>query len=1403
MESKLLKGVLQTNTTARLQVADDLLKFLLKDESSLDGFEDLDLLVEGLVAWLGSSHFKVSINSMEIIVLICGKNKPIIKHHLTSILPVLRERLGDLKEQVRVHATQLFISLMDAELLSSNVLLEDFLMPALSHKNWRVKEEGMQCLTQVLAKYGSQGLGLPKFVGFLCKLLEDPNPQVRTKSVETLVSVYKSVGEKVRTDISKRGIPQAKLAPLLAKFDEVQANQEVAEQTDNTSPGPPDSSVYGTLPRKKQSQSKVPTSGTVAKAPSSGAVGEDIFKKAFQDTPSVALRSSRELHTEMSQIQSVLEDDRKNWEVRIQSMKRLRGIIKGGVLEFEELHQLVRNLDTALITSIKDLRSQLCREACITVSFLALYLKSSFEHIAEKLLTPLVILLPNAAKVMATSADVCIHFLIENIHGPHLIPPILQAAREAKSAVTRKHCCHYIDVITHTWDAHILERHIVLLENTISKGIADADSQARLFMRRAFWGYHMKFPSRGDHLFETFDSHQQRHLSDEQHTHSEPLSLAKKSSGVPSKMSKRSVSAVASEPDLIRALVQEESLSNGPLSRPELSSTSSTTSVDGTRSAQKMKRAKTPPTFADKRVMGHSQDHMLDGRPGSRQDSLGFKRPSSSMAVHSVKKTGGSRLKPPGQHKSRSVNPSPSVSRESSPSRYGGIGGLQSYSRPGSRARGVELTTEALLSITSQYGSLTRNRDDEDETGSVASVGSSFSVSSEMSTFSPHTKYSNPLDSVSELLALCSSPQWSERRDGIAQLQLMLEGGRELSVSDRNMVKEVFRRMLVDAHIKVFSVFLDVLCLFISQYKDDLEDWLFKILLRLLHKKGTDMLSSVQRKLTNVFEVIRTSYSTSSQLHVLCQIVVDKAQPMNHKSKQAWLEYFLALVEQLEPGDFSNAPDTRQALSKIVTMATEPKSAEIRKLGKKALVNLYKFNTSVLTKMIQTFPQQLQDTAEVILKSYTQTLASSSDDSDSESPVTSPVRKVPPSGSGRITPSGRSKNSSVSPLIKRKFSAEPTTPTSSHPRRSSGGSTTGSTGGPSYPGSVSGSQLKRSSQAMGSTPDMRAKTPSRGRTGIPTPTSRIPLSGTPRSSKSRPTTPSNSSGQRIMRPKSTDPRRSLMNRPTSAKSDYTPGRYQNGQDSLMSQYALGRLSQLSYGDEGAEFEVDHVGRAVKQLAAAENNVELRMKALQTLLGLARNPTHCNWEEHSSRVLHKLMELMQDESGEVKVLALRVFREVVKVKPDVLKNVTELVITKVLKSCQDKEAHKTAAEDVLPILSENVDPIRALPQLIQLITVEEYPEVLSSMKMMSIVIPRCGKDLLTEHIKDLMSSLLKLFGHAESTVRKSSVFCLVAVHKVVQDDIDAYLITLTTSQRKLLDIYIKKSQTSSTGSTSSS
>lgn len=54
--------------------------------------------------------------------------------------------------------------------------------------------------------------------------------QVRAKAVDTLVAVYKTVGEKVRTDINKRGIPQSRLGPILAKFDEALANGAVVSE---------------------------------------------------------------------------------------------------------------------------------------------------------------------------------------------------------------------------------------------------------------------------------------------------------------------------------------------------------------------------------------------------------------------------------------------------------------------------------------------------------------------------------------------------------------------------------------------------------------------------------------------------------------------------------------------------------------------------------------------------------------------------------------------------------------------------------------------------------------------------------------------------------------------------------------------------------------------------------------------------------------------------------------------------------------------------------------------------------------------------------------------------------------------------------------------------------------------
>ena len=52
-------------------------------------------------------------------------------------------------------------------------------------------------------------------------------------------------------------------------------------------------------------------------------------------------------------------------------------------------------------------------------------------------------------------------------------------------------------------------------------------------------------------------------------------------------------------------------------------------------------------------------------------------------------------------------------------------------------------------------------------------------------------------------------------------------------------------------------MFLDTLSRFIEERREHLDDWLFLLLLRLLHRQGTDMLSSIHYKLMLVLELVR------------------------------------------------------------------------------------------------------------------------------------------------------------------------------------------------------------------------------------------------------------------------------------------------------------------------------------------------------------------------------------------------------------------------------------------------------------------------------------------------------------------------------------------------------------------
>ncbi|KAG9355551.1 hypothetical protein JZ751_000389 [Albula glossodonta] len=290
-----------------------------------------------------------------------------------------------------------------------------------------------------------------------------------------------------------------------------------------------DDSVDGSRSSSSQSAFKVPAakkplnqsasrrpSATGAAKPGAakegaGAIDEEDFIKAFTDVPNVQIYSTRDLEDNLNKIREVLSDDKHDWDQRTNALKKVRSLLVAGAADYDCFYQHLRLLDGAFKLSAKDLRSQVVREACITVAHLSTVLGNKFDHGAEAIVPILFNLIPNCAKVMATSGVSAIRFIIRHTHVPRLIP-LITSNCTSKSVAVRRRCYDFLDLLLQEWQTHSLERHTAVLVESIKKGIRDADAEARVEARKAYWGLRNHFPAEADSLYSSLESSYQRNL---------------------------------------------------------------------------------------------------------------------------------------------------------------------------------------------------------------------------------------------------------------------------------------------------------------------------------------------------------------------------------------------------------------------------------------------------------------------------------------------------------------------------------------------------------------------------------------------------------------------------------------------------------------------------------------------------------------------------------------------------------------------------------------------------------------------------------------------------------------------------------------------------------------------------
>ncbi|XP_059520171.1 CLIP-associating protein 2 isoform X14 [Myotis daubentonii] len=1495
--------VQQKDVGGRQQVGQELLLYLGVPGAIPDLEEDVGSLgrtIDALTGWVGSSNYRISLMGLEILSAFVDRLSTRFKSYVAMVIVALTDRLGDAKDKIRDEAQILLLKLMDQ--VAPPMHIWEQLASGFKHKNFRSREGVCLCLIETLNIFGAQPLVLSKLVPHLCILFGDSNSQVRDAAILAVVEIYRHVGEKVRVDLSKRGIPPARLEMIFAKFDEVQnsggmilsvckvalsgPDQMILQALYGlrAGPSPPEledksfddeESVDGNRPSSAASAFKVPapkTSGNpvnsarkpgsaggpkvggASKEGGAGAVDEEDFIKAFTDVPSIQIYSGRELEETLNKIREILSDDKHDWDQRANALKKIRSLLVAGAAQYDSFFQHLRLLDGALKLSAKDLRSQVVREACITVAHLATVLGNKFDHGAEAIVPTLFNLVPNSAKVMATSGCAAIRFIIRHTHVPRLIP-LITSNCTSKSVPVRRRSFEFLDLLLQEWQTHSLERHAAVLVETIKKGIHDADAEARVEARKTYMGLRNHFPGEAETLYNSLEPSYQKSLqtylkssgsvaslpqsdrssSSSQESLNRPFS-SKWSTANPSTVAGR-VAAGSSKAGSLPGSLQRsrsdidvnaaagakahhaagQAMRSGRLGAGALNP-GSYASLGRVRAKLSAPLAGIGNAKTDSR--GRSRTKMVSqSQPGSRSGSPGRVLTTTALStvssgvqrvlVNSASAQKRSKI-PRSQGCSREASPSrlsvarssriprPSVSqgcsreasressRDTSPVRsfqplgpgYG-ISQSSRLSASVSAMRVLNTGSDVEEAVADALKKPARRRyesygmhSDDDANSDASSACSERSYSSRNGSI---PTYMRQTEDVAEVLNRCASSNWSERKEGLLGLQNLLKNQRTLSRVELKRLCEIFTRMFADPHGKVFSMFLETLVDFIQVHKDDLQDWLFVLLTQLLKKMGADLLGSVQAKVQKALDITRESFPNDLQFNILMRFTVDQTQTPSLKVKVAILKYIETLAKQMDPGDFVNSSETRLAVSRFITWTTEPKSSEVRKAAHSVLISLFELNTPEFTMLLGALPKTFQDGATKLLHNHLRNTGNGTQ-SSMGSPLTRPTPRSPANWSSPLTSPTNTSQNTLSPSafdydtenmnsediysslrgvteaiqnFSFRSQEDMNEPLKRDSKKDDGDSMCG---GPGMPDTRAGGDATDSSQTA---LDNKASL-----------LHSIPAHSSPRSR------------------------------------DYNPYNYSDS----ISPFNKSALKEAMFDDDADQFpddlSLDHsdlVAELLKELSNHNERVEERKIALYELMKLTQEESFSVWDEHFKTILLLLLETLGDKEPTIRALALKVLKEILRHQPARFKNYAELTVMKTLEA--HKDPHKEvvrSAEEAASVLATSISPEQCIKVLCPIIQTADYPINLAAIKMQTKVIERVSKETLNLLLPEIMPGLIQGYDNSESSVRKACVFCLVAVHAVIGDELKPHLSQLTGSKMKLLNLYIKRAQTGSGG-----
>ncbi|XP_076182609.1 CLIP-associating protein isoform X2 [Ptiloglossa arizonensis] len=1378
-----------TDIKKKLNVGNLLFNYLGDEKKSIE-CQDIGQFIDNIIPWLSNGNPKVVQNGLEILTFLADRMGHDFKPYTSTIIQPTIDRLGDSKDATREKAQLALLKIMEKGCMSPQQLL-DRLRPAFNHKNAKLREEALILLTTTLNEHGADEMMLSGVIPSIVKLLSDPSEKVRETSLNTLADIYRHVGERLRVDLQrKHNVPQPKLIMLIEKFDQLKAagdllplamSSDVGKSTDE-----PDRAIKSAPVKRSAAPPKRGQFGP-ARIPSSalgqaGAVDEETFLTAFEDVPSVNLFSAKDLEEQMKVIKDNVGDDKKDWKQRTESMKKLRSIVIAGGTNYENFLECLKNVQRPFEVACSDLRSQVVREACITLAFLSQHLKNKFASFGEAVLLTLMNLIQNSAKVVATAGAVAVRFILQNTHFSRFVP-IITSCLNNKSKDIRRASCEYLNLILQTWPTQILQKHVQILQDTIKKGIADSDSEARAFARKSYWAFKDHFPEQAEALLNSLDTAYKRSLMSLSNSGSiNSLNVVTRSASVSPRTSRPAMSAAdrgtsgvrsTSAIDLQAAQRAKARMMYANISRQKASLPRPSKSPDTITVASPERTARTRTRMSG---VSQSQPSSRSGSPSSRLSYATYNREGESLIArprrlsgHGIRSTGNSREPSPqrfGMDRSfaskirgRNLHMSPTDRPQSRPVMAQKM--LQ-QSREAESALADALTFDNIDSYT-RTPRVKGDHSDDSETSSICSERSmdsfrrpndSFSWSgSQQRLYRDMWDQSIPKD-IKDIIENCAHKHWGDRKEGLVGLQHFLSNGNTLTATELRKVTDIFTKMFMDSHTKVFSLFLDTLNELVATHSEDLGDWLYVLCARLMNKLGTDLLGSILAKIHKTLDVVRECFPGEQLLPAVMRYLTDPTQTPNSRVKLATLTFITQIAETAEPSALNNSAGS--ALARLLDWSNDVKSQEVRKHAQNAVISLYNLNPPKVTMILAELPKYYQEAALPLVQNH---LRKSSGTSNPASPGTPPPRAQ--SSPARSKAKGDIDNAdenleevyNASYRSLRRTTAEIQNYGFERLERATTSKDSGISNMADVEEKMEGLTLCNSGRSS----------------SVSSPTQRG---------------------------------RSVTNITVNGSSDTIAG------DLILPQENNGYKTHGSSPDSAKRPEC--LDNMIKTLQSKVSQTEEKVSALQEFQQYVREGDASYIKQNFKKLLKTLLDSLTNDNKKMQVEVLQTFIDMLKC-PELVDSFSvypELLILKVISvyklddqkqdssssSSNSRSSILWIAEKCAATIAMVLKPEQIIHLVSTIITTEPYPLNMGAIKMLHKVVEHWGRDAIEPHLSKVMPGLIKAYDDYESAVRKSAVFCMVAIHLAVGEEVlKPHLSCLYTSKLKLLNIYIQRAQ----------